>query len=227
MLELGLRRALVISTLTLAATFAAGAAQAQQPPPAAPLAAPSAPAPQAPATLPPEAKAPPVASPRAGFDLGYTGAPPGYSAPADAALPFERQPEYPQEMHARSSKMVAGGVVLLSFGMVGLFAGSAMVAAHEPLPDPNSCFGCGFEEDGGRGGSGSSTPTVVIKPGFKTAGIVTLVGSVAAIAASIPIIVIGAKKVPYADDASPAAKAARLTPSVHVGPASATLTWQF
>ena len=142
-----------------------------------------------------------------------------------AALPFEQQPDFPPEMRARSSGMVAGGVVLLSFGMVGLFAGSAMVAAHEPLPDDNSCFDCGFEEGGGRGGS--STSALVLKPGFQTAGIVTLVGSVAAIGASIPIIVIGAKKVPYTDDASPAAKAARLAPSVHVGPASATLTWQF
>lgn len=214
MLELGLRRAVILSTLTLAATFATGAAQAQQPPPAAL----TPPAIQAPVAPPPPAKPLPFDSPRPGFDLGY-------SAPVVDPIPLEMQPTYPQEMRSRSTGMIAGGVVLLSFGMVGVFAGSAMVAAHEPLPDTNSCFDCNFD-GGGRPTSGG-TPGLVLKPGMKTAGIVTLVGSLAAITASIPIIVIGAKKVPYSDDASPAAKAARLAPSVHVGPASATLTWQF
>jgi hypothetical protein len=73
----------------------------------------------------------------------------------------------------------------------------------------------------------SSGPTVVLKPGFKAAGIATLVGSVAAIGASIPLLVIGAKQVPYVDDASPAARAAKWTPSLHVGAGAAALTWQF
>ena len=213
MLEPGLRRALVVSTLTIAAMFAAGAAQAQQPPPA-PL---TPPAFETHAALPPPAKPLPFESPRPRFDLGY-------SAPALAPIPFEQQPTYPPEMRSRSTGMIAGGVVLLSFGMVGLFAGSALVSAHEPLASsPTTCSDCNFDGSG----SVSSGPAVVLKPGLQAAGIVTLVGSVAAIGASIPLIVVGAKKVPYVDDASPAAKAARLTPTLHVGPATAMLTWQF
>lgn len=206
MLDLGLPRALVISTLTLAATFAAGAAHAEPP---APPAAPTAPAAEAPAALPPEAKAPPAA-------YAY-GAPPGYPLP-------EAPPEYPPEMRARSSGMVVGGVLLLSFGMVGLIAGSSMVGAHEPTSTNTTtpCVACPFD-----GGNGSSTPQVILKPGFQSAGIATLVGSVVAMGAGIPLIILGSKKVPLTDDTSSAAKAAKLTPTVHIAPASATLVWQF
>jgi hypothetical protein len=215
MLELGLRRALVISTLTLAATLAAGAARAEPPPPA-PPALPAA-APSSPPTA-----APPAAP--TGFELGYGSPPPAYGLPASYAISPEQQPDYPPETHMRSAGLVAGGVVLMSFGVVGLFAGSAMAGAHEPTGDqPNVCTDCSFD---GSGGS-FSAPNVKLKPGFATAGIGTLIGSVVAIGAAIPLIVIGARKVPYVDSASPAAKAAKLTPSVGVGPASATLLWQF
>jgi hypothetical protein len=217
MLELGLRRALVISSLALTTTFAAGAARADEPPPAAATLAPLAP--------PPQAKAPPVYSPPPGFDLGYSAAPPGYGAPDQGAIPFERQPVYPPEMRSRSTGMIAGGVILMSFGLIGLAAGSAFVGAHEPTQTSvNSCFDCNFDSGGGGVNTG---PTVVLKPGFKAAGIATLVGSVAAIGVSIPLLVIGSKKVPYVDDASPAARAAKWTPSLHVGAGAAALTWQF
>ena len=258
MLELGLLRALVISTLTLATTLAAGAAQAEPPPPALPAAAapaagsppPNAAPPPAPIQAkrpvkqghvysppgypePPEESAPaddtpspPRTTPRrnarpTGFELGYGAPPPAYGLPASYAISAEQQPTYPPETHMRSAGFVAGGVVLMSFGVVGLFAGSAMVGAHEPTANQqNTCFDCG-------GGSNSSGPKVVLKPGFTAAGTGMLIGSVVAIGAAIPLIVIGAKKVPYVDSASPATTAAKLTPSIGVGPASATLLWQF
>ncbi|MEP7119873.1 MAG: hypothetical protein ABJE95_03140 [Byssovorax sp.] len=213
MLELGLSRALVISTLTLAATLASGAAQAADPPP-----------PVLPAATPPEASSPPPAARPAGFDLGYAAPPPAYGPPASYGLLPEQQPEYPPEMQMRSPGLVAGGVVLLSFGVVGLFAGSALVSAHDPTSNQqNTCINCSFD---GSGGS-STTAGVVLKPGFQTAGIGTLIGSVVAIGAAIPLIAIGAKKVPYVNDASPTTNAARLTPSIGIGPAGATVTWQF
>lgn len=252
MLQLGFPRALVISTLTLAATLAAGAAQAEPPPPPAlPAAATppnAAPAPTAapidakhPAKpgrvyTPPGHREPPEESapaddstssartpPRShavapGFQRGYGSPPPAYGLPqSDAILP-EQQPEYPPETQMRSPGLVAGGVVLLSFGVVGLFAGSAMVGAHEPTgSQPNVCTDCSFDGSGGT----FSAPSVKLKPGFAAAGIGTLIGSVVAIGVSIPLIVIGAKKVPHVT------KEARLTPSIGVGPASATLRWQF
>jgi hypothetical protein len=161
--------------------------------------------------------------PPPGFDLGYSAPPSGYGVPASYTISPEQQPTYPAETQMRSAGLVAGGVVLLSFGVVGLFAGSAMVGAHEPTStQPNTCFDCNFD------GSGSvSTPAAILKPGFKTAGIGTLIGSVVAIGASIPLIVLGARKVPVVDSASPAARAAKLTPSIGVGPGSATLVWKF
>ena len=189
MLELGLPRALVISALALTATFAAGAAQAQQPAP-----------PVAPAAI-----APP--------SYGY--APPAYSTPGASSLDVE----YPPEMRWRSTGMVAGGAVLLGFSFAGLIAGSAMVAAHEPTEEirNNGCFDCGFE------GDNSFTKPVVLKPGFQTAGIVTLVGSTVAMGTGIALMVIGSKKVPYGDGA----KAAWVTPSFRVGPTGATFSVQF
>jgi hypothetical protein len=261
MLELGLPRALVISTVTLAATFACGAARADVPPPAAPppAAAPAAPSP--PPNDPPlaapipakrpakpghvytppgypeppeepapaeEAAPPPRPAPRlrggaSGFELGYGAPRPSYGMPVSQVILPEQMPTYPAETQMRSAGLVAGGVVLLSLGMVGLIAGSAMVGAHEPTSiQSNSCFDCSFD------GSGTvTTPPVILKPGFQSAGIGTLIGSVVAIGASIPLIVIGAKKVPYVDSASPAARAAKRTPSIGVGPGSATLVWQF
>jgi len=187
----------MISALVLTTTFAAGAAQAEQ---AAPAVAPTA----------------------AG---GY--APPSYSYGAPLSYPPPGAllgAEYPPEMRQRSTGMVAGGVVLMSFGLVGLFAGSAMVAAHEPTVefDNNQCFDCG----GFEGGSGGN-PTmafVVLKPGFKTAGIATLVGSTVAMGAGIALLVIGGKKVPYGEGAMGAAKE---TPSLRVGATGATFSVQF
>jgi hypothetical protein len=196
MLELGLPRMLVISTLTLAATLVAGAAQAEPPPP----------------VLPAAAVAP-------GFELGYGSPPAAYGMPQSSAILPEQQPEYPPETQMRSAGLVAGGVVLLSFGVVGLVAGSALVGAHEPTGNQsNNCFDCSFD---GSGTGLASGPKVILKPGFEAAGIGTLIGSVVAIGASIPLIVIGARKVPYV------AKEAQLTPSIGVGPAGATLRWQF
>lgn len=168
---------------------------------------------------PPPQTAPRWRGPRPGFDLGYGALPP-------LDIPFEQQPTYPEEVHMRSAGMVAGGVVLLSFGVVGLFAGSAMISAHEPTVDqPTTCFDCGGLED--TTGGGSSASNLVLKPGFQPAGIATLIGSAVAIGAAIPLIVIGAKKVPYTDASPAAAKAAALAPTVRVGPASATVAWQF
>jgi len=128
MLELGLRRALMISALVLTTTFAAGAAQAEQ---AAPAVAPTA----------------------AG---GY--APPSYSYGAPLSYPPPGAllgAEYPPEMRQRSTGMVAGGVVLMSFGLVGLFAGSAMVAAHEPTVE--TCHSREWPEETATGELGAAT----------------------------------------------------------------------
>ncbi|MEO5726691.1 MAG: hypothetical protein ABI134_22615 [Byssovorax sp.] len=197
MLELAFPRTLTFATLTLAASLATGTAQAEPP---ATTAAPAVTATMAPAAPPPVYQAP----------LGYTNS----EAPPDV--------EYPPEMRVRSSGMIAGGALLLSFGLVGLIAGSAMVSAHEPIDDRNDspCFTsreCEFIEQ--------NTPRVVLKPGLRTAGIATLVGSAVAMGAGIPLLMIGAKKVPVLDD--DAARAAKLLPTLRVGAASATLTWQF
>ncbi len=204
MLSLAFSRALVISTLTLAVTLATEAAHAE--PPAAP-AAPAAPVPAPPVALaaPPPAYPPPLA---------YANA----DEPPDV--------EYPPEMRIRSSGLLAGGVLLVSFGLVGVVAGSAMIGAHEPTQDENDIPPCFDDTGSGACGGGFTGPIpIVYKPGMRTAGIATLVGSAMSIGVGIPLIVLGAKKVPVLDD--DAAKAAKLTPTVRVGSSGATLTWQF
>jgi len=196
MLELAFPRTLTFATLTLAASLATGTARAE--PPATPA------VPAVTATVAP-------AAPRPVYQ-----APLGYANPEDPP-----DVEYPPEMRMRSSGMVAGGTLLLSFGLVGLIAGSAMISAHEPVENQNlppRCFECGLNEQ-------QNTPSVVLKPGFRPAGIATLVGSAVAMGAGIPLLMIGAKKVPALDDN--AARAAKLLPTLRVGAASATLTWQF
>jgi hypothetical protein len=212
MLDLGFPRALSISTLTIAALFAARTAHADPPAPPTLAVAPAA----VPADAPSKEQAPKWSGPSARFELGYGTQPP---PPVPQTPPY-----YPPETHMHSTPLVAGGVVLLSFGVVGVFAGSAMVGAHEPTGNGSSnCLSCNFDGSGSSGGSSR----VVLKPGFQEAGIGTLIGSVVAIGAAIPMLVIGSKQVPYADSSSPAAKAARLSPSLRVAPGSATLTWQF
>ena len=211
MRELAFPRTLVFSTLTLAASLATGTARAEPPEtPVAPAvtaaAAPVAPvAPAVTATAAPAAPPPVYRAP-----LGYANA----EDPPDV--------EYPPEMRSRSTGMIVGGTLLLSFGMVGVIAGSAMVGAHEPVEDQDiisPCFDCeGFGEQS------LQDPSAVPKPGFQTAGIATLVGSAVAIGAGIPLLILGAKKVPVDDGA---ARAAKLTPTLRVGSTSATLTWQF
>jgi hypothetical protein len=201
MLSLALPRALVISTLTLAVTLATESARADSPEPPAAAAAPTALAPTALA-------APPPASP----PLGYANA----DEPPDV--------EYPPEMRIRSSGLLAGGVLLVSFGLIGVVAGSSMIGAHEPTQDENDIPPC-FDDTGSGCGVPLGPTAIVYKPGMRTAGIATLVGSVVAMGAGIPLLVLGAKKVPVLDD--DAAKAAKLTPTLRVGSSGATLTWQF
>lgn len=205
MIELAFPRALAASTLTLALSLAPCAARAEPPPPPA---APAVTAPMAPAYAPPAYPLPAYAPPVYPSPFRYANA----DDPPDV--------EYPPEMRVRSSGMIAGGVLLLSFGLVGVVAGSAMVGAHVPKlrqDDIPSCFDdiCG-------GGFPQASSAVVLKPGMRTAGIATLVGSVVAMSAGIPLLVLGAKKVPVSDD-----KAAKMTPTLRVGSAGATLTWQF
>lgn len=158
---------------------------------------------QAQQAAPPAAPAPP--------SYGY--ASPSYPIPGVSALDVE----YPKEMRQRSTGMVAGGVVLMAFSLVGVIAGSTMVGAHEPTKEiqTSPCFECEFEV---------LKQPVVLKPGFQTAGIVTLVGSAVAMGAGITLLVIGAKKVPYDDGA---AKAAKVTPSLRVGLSGVTFNVQF
>ena len=203
MLSLALPRALVISTLTLAVSLATETARAEQPQPSAAPAAPTAAAPMA-LAAPPPASPPP---------LGYANA----DDPPDV--------EYLPETRIRSSGLLAGGVLLLSLGLVGVVAGSSMIGAHEPTRDPNDIPPCFDDTGSGCGGIPAFSSEVVLKPGMRTAGIATLIGSAVSMGVGIPLIVLGAKRVPVLDD--DAARAAKLTPTLRVGSSGATLTWQF
>jgi hypothetical protein len=97
------------------------------------------------------------------------------------------------------------GIVLSSAGLVALIAGSGLMAQ----PDYN-CDCAYIECDCGSDKTGAT--------------VLLIVGGLAA-AGGIPLIIIGARKVP----AEPAAKEATtaLLPAIGVGPGSATLRWTF
>ena len=132
---------------------------------------------------PPPGYGPPP--PGYGAPPGYYGAPPpGYAyAPAPGYSYGPPQPDLtPKER--RSSGMMAGGIVLLSAGGLGLIIGSTVALSA----------GCGFTVFGG-----CNTDTSA-----QSAGYGMMIGGVIAIAVGIPLLVYGAKKVPVKMDGAPA-----------------------
>jgi hypothetical protein len=101
--------------------------------------------------------------------------------------------------------MIAGGAVLVSIGATALIAGPALFAGGN-----QTTFVCNF-------GCSQAPPD----SGAKAGGVVLMVLGLASLAAGIPMIAIGAQKVPDRDDAS------ALVPRVRVGAGSASLGWTF
>jgi hypothetical protein len=111
-------------------------------------------------------------------------------------------------MKRYSVPLLVTGIVLSSAGVVMILAGSAVYSN----PDTYRCTcvttpcDCGGEPD-------------------NTAGTVLLVAGAIAAAGGIPLIVIGARKVPVEPETK--VETTALLPELGIGPASASLRWSF
>jgi hypothetical protein len=192
----------------LASTLAPAAAGAQQAAPTSPSVAlqqPSATAPGYGAAQPGHGAAPP----------GYGAAPPGYGAapPGYGVAP----PGYggymqtlPPDTEPQSFGMIVSGALLLSFGVTGILAGSSMVIAATRTPEIVPCFP-----------GAECAPTRADHSALEAVGVTTLVISSLATIGGIPLLVIGAKKVPARTETT------ALRPEVRVGPTGGALRWHF
>jgi hypothetical protein len=146
--------------------------------------------------------APPTPAPPAAYVP-----PPGY-APHAAPLGWYPKPWPPYTpMKRRSPGMIAAGVVLVSLSSVALIAGPAMIVnSQQTSDDPCPFNGCTTQSNGGSG--------------FEAAGITSIVLGVALGAAGVPLLVVGAQKVPDRGEAS-------VVPVVRVGAGGASVAWRF
>jgi hypothetical protein len=103
--------------------------------------------------------------------------------------------------------MIATGAVLISVAATAIVAGASLFAgAGQQLP-----FVCG-----NFGNCMQAAPD----SGARAGGVVLMVVGVAALGAGVPLLAIGAQKVPDRDEVA-------LLPSVHLGVGSAALRWSF
>jgi hypothetical protein len=141
---------------------------------------------------------PPLPPPPATGYAPYGYAPYGYAPYAPVA---PREPE----MKRRSTGLMAGGIVVTSLGALTALAGGIVYAGATKyelvdcgIPDV-SCATAERRDDSAQ----------------QTAGMITMIGGIAMIGAGIPMIIIGAKKVPVT------------TAQVQVGPRSVGLRGTF
>ncbi len=120
-----------------------------------------------------------------GAPPGYYGAPPpGYAYAPAPGYAYGPPPVDITPKERRSSGMMAGGIVLLSAGGLGLVIGSIVALSAR----------CGFTVFGG------CNPDTTAQ----SAGYGMMIGGVIGIAVGIPLLVYGAKKVPVKMDGAPA-----------------------
>jgi hypothetical protein len=121
-------------------------------------------------------------------------------------------------MKRKSMPMMVSGIVLTSAGVLGVLIGSAVVASAQNAVDVY-CDG-GF--------SGAYVCDQRDDEEQMAVGYGVMIGGAVAAAVGIPLWVIGAKKVPAADDPDKKQdKPSAMVPIVMVGPTSATLRWSF
>jgi hypothetical protein len=103
--------------------------------------------------------------------------------------------------------MIAGGSVLISVATTGIIAGASLyTGAGQDQPFVCSNFGC---------------TQAAPDSGARAGGVALMVIGLVAMGVGIPLVAIGAQKVPDRDEARV------LVPSLHVGAGSASLLWSF
>jgi len=107
--------------------------------------------------------------------------------------------------------MMVGGIVMAGVGVIGAFAGLSLASAAE---NQDSCDTI----------DGICEPVDEDK---RTAGIVIALVGLGVAGGGIPLIIIGARKVPVEGQAEPVPPETALLPTLTVRSSGADLTWQF
>jgi hypothetical protein len=211
------------SLAAAAALFASTTRARADPPPPAPSNAPPPPQGYTPqpgyparSSMPQGYPPPPGYAPQGYAPQGY--APQGYTPQGYA--PPQGYPGYPPPqvyspsytaMRRRSPTMIAVGSALISVGATALIAGPAFYAGA------TQSVVCNFGEGGG------CAPTT--DGGAQGAGIFFMVLGIAAVGAGIPLLVVGAQKVPDRGEAASLLPTVRAT--VRAGARGVTMAWDF
>ena len=101
--------------------------------------------------------------------------------------------------------MIGWGAALVSIATTAVIAGSSLYAGA--TPSNNGCF--------------DACPSSTTDSSAQAGGITLLVVGIAAMGAGLPLLIIGAQKVPDRGDTGVA------TPTVRVGAGSGAVTWAF
>ena len=182
-------------------------AQAAPPPAQPPPAQPTATAPPGYGAPPPGYGAPPP---------GYGAPPPGYAPPPAYYYPppgyYGGQPLPPPVPKERySTGMMVSGIVLAGAGAFALLIGGAIFSAADRGQVVCDEFGCRNESNDDQ----------------KTTGIALMIAGGAGIAIGVPLLIVGARKVPVESAPAQSEPSAALRASLHVGPRSGALRLVF
>ena len=144
---------------------------------------------------------------------GYGYPPPGYGYPPPGYEAYDTDGSQgpPVTMKRRSVGMMVGGIVLVSAGAVVSTLGSLMFFSEQSVDC--ACPSGGYCSCGDTGGDDGGAAAL-------------LIGGLLAIGGGIPLIVIGARKVPVIDPAAPPEPAPPQA-TLLVGPGSFTVRGQF
>jgi hypothetical protein len=175
---------------------------------------PPAPSPYA---APPGYAAPPV-SPAAAPPAVGQGYPGGYAAPGPYGAPPAPPGYYPPPqtygtftpMRRKSSVMIGAGAILLSVAATALIAGPSLYSGSQQGGVSVCPVGGGF--------GGCASPST--DSGAGAAGIALMVVGIAALGAGVPLLIIGAQKVPDRGDAT-------VRPSLQLGAGRASVGVSF
>lgn len=121
----------------------------------------------------------------------------------------------PEQMERFSTPMMVVGITATGLGVIGIFAGAFVLSESE---NNNDCL---YYTDVSYGGCGTTDEDQAT-----TGTVLLVVGGITAVL-GIPLIVVGARKVPKTTPTDPTQPIVSLRPEVRIGSRSAALRWAF
>ena len=172
---------------------------------------------------------------------GY-GPPPGYYYPPGYYGPPPEQPEPPEPpppFRRKSTGMMVSGIVLTGLGGANLLAGAVVTAAARPLAEESrSCQDTYYTYPSLNGPSDNYVPSNScvddLERDYRVGGIIALVAGGVLAGVGIPLLVVGAEKIPNdqapgpeGDPAAEPSPVQAFIPRLDVGTSDVRLRWDF